>query len=73
MEADHSVNPPFASKKIQPWKAQWLAKQSTQSTVYDDKETATRDGTSHGFSKGQEVILDGTTAERASRLLRNKD
>lgn len=54
-------------EKIQPWKAQWLARQSTKDSGSGDKGKTVREGTSHGFSKGQEVILDGTTTGMASR------
>ncbi|MCJ1307425.1 hypothetical protein MMC25_001071 [Agyrium rufum] len=57
-------------EKIQPWKAQWLAKLEANVSASGDKGKAVREGTSHGFSKGQEVILDGTTTGMASRLLR---
>jgi hypothetical protein len=57
-------------EKIQPWKAQWLAKVAAEESTTGDKVKTVREGTSHGFSKGKEVILDGTTTGMASRLLR---
>lgn len=54
-------------EKTQPWKAQWLARLSTKASGSGDKVKTVREGTTHGFSKGQEVILDGTTTGMASR------
>jgi hypothetical protein len=54
-------------EKTQPWKAIWLARTSSKGPGSDDKSRSVREGTSHGFSKGQEVILDGTTTGMASR------
>lgn len=62
------MDPPKTPEKIQPWKSQWLAKISAKGFANGDKGKT--EGTSHGFSKGQEVILDGTTTGMASRLLR---
>jgi hypothetical protein len=64
------MDPPKTPEKIQPWKSQWLAKISAKGSANGDKGKTVREGTSHGFSKGQEVILDGTTTGMASRLLR---
>lgn len=60
------------TEKIQPWKAEWLAKQSAKKSEGGNEEGALREGTAHGFSKGQEVILDGTMTGTASRQLRKK-
>jgi hypothetical protein len=64
------MDSPKTPEKIQPWKAQWFAKISAKDSESGDKSKTVCEGTSHGFSKGQEVILDGTTTGMASRLLR---
>jgi len=52
-------------EKIQPWKAQWLARELKRGK--EGGAQVERAGTSHGFTKGQEVILDGTTSGNAFR------
>jgi len=64
------MSSPKTPEKIQPWKFQWLAKLAAKDSASDNRGKTVREGTSHGFSKGQEVILDGTTTGMASRLLR---
>lgn len=54
-----------ATEKVQPWKEQWLARTKNTSEVK-------REGTKHGFAKGQEIVLDGTSCMNAVLPPRDK-
>ena len=48
---------PTNIEKDQPWEAQWLDKNAGGG--------GKREGTKHGFSKGTEIVLDGTSCMNA--------